>query len=54
MLFRSPSTQFADGFTAEDYNALVAAMFSGEILVSNAIDSMPITSITVNDQGNVK
>ena len=49
------STQFADGFTAEDYAALVAAMFNGEITVSNAIDAMPeTTNTTVNDLGNLK
>jgi len=50
----APSTQFADGFTAEDYSALVAAMFNGEVTVSNAIDANPLTSITVNYMGNVK
>jgi basic membrane protein A len=37
----APSTQFADGFTAEDYSALVAKMFAGDITVSNAIDAEP-------------
>ena len=50
----APSTQFADGFTADDYTALVAKMFAGEITVSNAIDAMPATTITVNDLGTVK
>ena len=50
----APSTQFADGFTAEDYSALVAAMFNGEVTVSNAIDANPLTSIAVNYMGNVK
>ena len=35
----APSTQFADGFTQDDYKALVAKMFAGEITVSNAIDA---------------
>ena len=49
------STQFGDGFTAEDYSALVAAMFKGEITVSNATDVMPTTTNTaVNDLGNLK
>ena len=49
------STQFADGFTAEDYAALVSAMFKGEVTVSNAIDAMPeVTNTTVNDLGNLK
>ena len=50
----APSTQFSDAFTAEDYAALVAKMFAGEVTVSNAIDAMPATTITVNDLGTVK
>ena len=51
------TTQFADGFTADDYTALVKAMFNGEITVSNdttvaAADLA--TVITVNDLGNLK
>lgn len=49
------STQFADGFKVEDYNNLVAAMFNGEIKVSNDISAMPATTnVTVDDQGNIK
>ena len=50
----APSTQFADGFTADDYAALVVSMFAGDVTVSNAIDAMPATEITVNDSGSVK
>ncbi len=50
----APSTQFSDTFTADDYAALVAKMFNGEITVSNAIDAMPATTVTVNDRGTVK
>ena len=50
----APSTQFSDSFTEDDYKALVAKMFKGEITVSNAIDAMPSVSITVNDRGTVK
>ena len=53
----SASTQFAEGFTAEDYAALVAAMFKGEITVSNDITvgaADLATVITVNDLGNLK
>ena len=53
----SASTQFADGFTAEDYAALVAAMFKGEITVSNDITVSAAdlaTVVTVNDLGNLK
>ena len=51
------STQFADGFTADDYAALVAAMHAGEITVSNDITKAAsdfATVITVDDQGNIK
>ena len=51
----APSTQFADGFTAEDYAALVGKMFAGEITVSNAIDAEPaVTAVKVDYQGNIK
>ena len=51
----APSTQFADGFTAEDYAALVAKMFAGDVSVSNAIDAEPaVTAVTVDYQGNIK
>ena len=51
----APSTQFADGFTADDYAALVSKMFAGEITVSNAIDAEPaVTAVTVDYQGNIK
>ena len=51
----APSTQFAEGFTAEDYSALVAKMFGGEITVSNAIDAEPaVTAVKVDYQGNIK
>ena len=50
------STQFEDGkFTQADYEALVAAMFAGEITVSNDITAMPaVTNVTVEDFGNLK
>ena len=49
------STQFADGFTADDYAALVASMFAGDVTVSNAIDTEPaVTAIAVDYQGNIK
>ena len=51
----APSTQFADGFTKEDYAALVAKMFAGEVKVSNAIDAEPaVTAVAVDYQGNIK
>ena len=51
------TTQFADGFTADDYSALVADMFAGKITVSNDITVAAAdyaTVITVNDLGNLK
>ena len=51
----APSTQYAEGFTAEDYAALVAKMFAGEITVSNAIDEAPaVVAVAVDYQGNIK
>ena len=50
------STQFEDGkFTQADYEALVAAMFAGDVTVSNDITVMPaVTNVTVEDFGNLK
>ena len=50
------STQFEEGkFTAEDYAALVKAMFEGTLVVSNDISAIPATTnTTVNDQGSIK
>ena len=50
------STQFEDGkFTADDYAALVKAMFEGTLKVSNDISAIPATTnTTVNDQGSIK
>ena len=51
----APSTQFADGFTKEDYQALVSKMFAGEIKVSGAIEAEPeVSAITVEYLGNIK
>ena len=48
------STQFAEGFTAEDYKALVAGMFDGTIVISNDISAMPAVTYTINEYGNIK
>ncbi len=49
------TTQWADGFTQDDYKALVAAMFDGTITVSNDISAMPaVTTVTVEDLGSLK
>ena len=49
------TTQFGDGFTQDDYKALVKDMFDGKITVSDDITVEPaVSSITVNYLGNVK
>ena len=48
------STQFAEGFTQEDYKALVAAMFDGTVVVSNDTQNMPATAVTVNTYDQIK
>lgn len=49
------TTQWGDGFTQDDYKALVAKMFAGELTVSNDISAMPATTaIKVVDLGNLK
>ena len=52
----SETTQFEDGkFTAEDYAALVKAMFDGTIKVSNDINAEPaVTNSNVEYLGNLK
>ena len=48
------TTQWGDGFTEDDYNALVKAMFVEEIKVSGDISAAPQTDITVNYYGSIK
>ena len=49
------STQWADGFTQDDYKALVAAMFAGDVTVSADTETEPaVTTVTVDYQGNIK
>ena len=49
------STQWGDNFSEEDYKALVAGLFKGEIKVDDNIEAMPaVTKITVDDQGSIK
>jgi basic membrane protein A len=48
------STQFAEGFTAEDYSALVAAMFEGTVAVSGDISAFPTTEVAVEQHANIK
>ena len=57
VLLPTATTQFGDGFSAEDYASLVADMFAGKITVSSdtsiaAADNAKV--ITVIDQGNLK
>ena len=48
------TTQWADGFSQDDYKALVKAMYSGEVKVSNDITAMPKTKVKANDYGSIK
>ena len=49
------STHWSDGFTADDYKALVANMYDGTIKVSNDISAEPtVEKITVEWLGNLK
>ena len=51
------TTQFNDDFSEADYEALVAAMFAGDVTVSNDTEAAAAdfaTVITVNDLGNIK
>ena len=48
------TTQWGEGFTQDDYKALVKALYNGEIVVSGDITAMPATTITVNDFGSIK
>ena len=48
-------TQWSDSFTQEDYKALVAKMFAGEVTVSNDTTTVPaVTNTTLNMQDNIK
>ena len=50
------TTQWNDTFTQDDYKALVAAMFNGEVTVSNDTTAEQPTAenIAINFQGNIK
>ena len=55
VLLPMDTTQWGDGFTQDDYKALVKDMFDGKITVSDDISALPATSnIKVNDLGNIK
>ncbi len=49
------STQWTDSFGQTEYLALVAALYAGDITVSNDIGDMPATTnTTVDNQGQIK
>ena len=48
------STQWGDGFSEDDYRALVKALYDGEVEVSNDITVMPETAVKVTDYGSIK
>lgn len=55
VLLPMDTTQWGEGFSQDDYKALVKDMFDGKITVSDDISAMPaVTNITVNDLGNIK
>ena len=48
------TTVWNDGFTKDDYNTLVTALYKGEVVVNNDITALPQTAIAVNDYGSIK
>ena len=55
VLLPMDTTLWGDGFTQDDYKALVKDMFDGKVTVSDDISAMPsVSNITVNDLGNIK
>ena len=55
VLLPMETTQWGDGFSQDDYKALVKDLYDGTITVSDDITAMPSTSnITVNDLGAIK
>ncbi len=48
------TTQWGDGFTQDDYKALVKSMADGEVEVSSDTEAMPKTTIKVTDYGSIK
>ena len=49
------STQWGDGFTADDYATLVKELFDGTKTVSNDTEAIPTTKVVkVDDQGAIK
>ncbi len=55
VLLPMDTTQWGDGFSQDDYKALVKDMFDGKVTVSDDISALPETAnILVNDLGNIK
>ena len=48
------STQWGDGFTQDDYKALVKSIYNGEVTISNDISALPATDVKVTDYGSIK
>lgn len=48
------STQWNDGFTQDDYKALVKEIYGGNVKISNDISAMPSTDVKVTDYGSIK
>ena len=48
------STAWNDGFTQEDYKAVLTGILDGTIVVSNDITAMPTTAITIKTHANIK
>ena len=49
------TTQWADGFTEDDYKALVGELYKGSRKVDNGTETMPKTeAVKVEDLGNIK
>ena len=48
------TTQFGEGFSEDDYKALVKNMLDGTIKVNNQTEKMPTVDIKVTDEGNIK
>ena len=55
VLLPMETTLWGEGFTQDDYKALVKDMFDGKITVSDDISQMPaVSNITLNDLGAIK
>lgn len=55
VLLPMDTTLWGDGFSQDDYKALVKDMFEGKVTVSDDISALPeTTNIQVNDLGNIK